>query len=340
MIVIHARNVHEALPKAMLVLREHGVSRESRNGPVIKAPWPVATIYHRPWERVVLWPERDANPFFHVYESLWMLAGRNDVEGPARYARQMREYSDDGVTFHGAYGHRWRKHFGKDQLADVIWKLQRNSDDRRAVVQMWDAERDLGRQGRDVPCNVSATFQVNDRGELDLVVFCRSNDVIWGCYGANAVHFSFLLEFVSSSTGYPMGTYTQISVNWHAYDNDLYRRVSVLADRVDDPNPYSRQDELTSEHVGRWDHRHVRYDAMTWLREETIATLLYDADSGYDQPRVESTSRSVKTIDAMLRAHHVYKTTGKDDAIRLLSGCDQRIDWIRAGREWLERRSR
>ena len=51
-----------------------------------------------PCERVLLYPERNANPFFHLYESLWMLAGRNDVAGPARYAKNMNNYSDNGVT--------------------------------------------------------------------------------------------------------------------------------------------------------------------------------------------------------------------------------------------------
>jgi len=50
-----------------------------------------------------------------------------------------------------------------------------------------------------------------------MVVFNRSNDMVWGCYGANAVHFSFLHEFIGRSTGLPLGTYTQVSVNLHAY---------------------------------------------------------------------------------------------------------------------------
>ena len=67
--VLQVRNVHEALPRALQLLDREGIRRESRNGPVIQGP-PVATVYMHPWERVLFWPERDANPFFHLYESL------------------------------------------------------------------------------------------------------------------------------------------------------------------------------------------------------------------------------------------------------------------------------
>ena len=142
--VLQARNVHEALPLALRLLDQAGVERPSRNGPVLVIPEPVTVVYERPCERVIFHPERDCNPFFHIFESLHYLAGRNDVASLARYAKQMLEYSDDGVTLHGVYGHRWRKHFGFDQLTQIVAALKKNPDDRRCILQMWDARCDLG----------------------------------------------------------------------------------------------------------------------------------------------------------------------------------------------------
>jgi hypothetical protein len=51
--------------------------------------------------------------------------------------------------------------------------LNKNPDDRRCVVQMWDAKRDLGHQGKDFPCNTSIHFAVNYYGELDMNVLNR-----------------------------------------------------------------------------------------------------------------------------------------------------------------------
>ena len=77
--VIRARNVQEALVVGLQDLRRYGVERESRNGPVVVFPEPVTTVCERPEERVLFHCERDANPFFHLFEALWMLAGRNDL---------------------------------------------------------------------------------------------------------------------------------------------------------------------------------------------------------------------------------------------------------------------
>lgn len=218
MIVIEARNVNDALTTFCDVLAANGVRRGSRYGEVTYIPVPVTTHYMKPTERVLFSRERDANPFFHFFESLWMLAGRNDVAFPARFAANIASFSDDGKTFNGAYGHRWRGHFGHDQLKKIIETLRANPDDRRCVLQMWDGRHDLGLASKDVPCNTAAYLSVNAVGEVDMTVTNRSNDAVWGCYGANAVHFSMLQEYVAGHLGRSVGSYWQMSNNLHVYE--------------------------------------------------------------------------------------------------------------------------
>lgn len=132
--------------------------QSSRNGPVLMIDEPVIVTYTDPKERVLFNQARDANPFFHLYESLWMLAGRNDVEPLAYYASKMKDYSDDGTTLNGAYGYRWREcpdhdYGGKigshdngetlDQLDILVNHLKADPSSRRAVLQMWNVEDDL-----------------------------------------------------------------------------------------------------------------------------------------------------------------------------------------------------
>lgn len=208
------------------------VERSSRNGPVIYFPDLVTVKYLNPLQRVLLNKVRDCNHFFHLFESLWMLAGRNDLETLSVFTSKMAQFSDDGKTIHGAYGRRWRKwgghpgHSSRDQFTTIIAGLRENPDNRRAVLQMFDPEVDS--QGilyassyKDVPCNVSADFQINNEGKLDMYVFNRSNDLILGMLGANAVHFSFLQEYLADAIGVPVGTYTQITCNLHVYSKDL-----------------------------------------------------------------------------------------------------------------------
>ena len=108
---IHARNVNEALVLGIQALAESGKAYPSRNGDMIEYPGPVTTTYLRPTERVLFEPLRDANPFLHFFESLWMLAGRDDVAYLTQFVKRFKEFSDDGKTFNGAYGHRWRSWF-------------------------------------------------------------------------------------------------------------------------------------------------------------------------------------------------------------------------------------
>lgn len=340
--VLEVRNVHTALPHALWMLEEHGIRRESRNGPVLQAPWPVTTVYERPQERVLFWRERDANPFFHLYEALWMLAGRRDIAPLVRYASKFGAYSDDGVTQHGAYGYRWRRQFGKDQLSIIVDRLRKDLEDRRCVLQMWDAILDLGQPSRDLPCNTTATFQIGPDGRLDLTVFCRSNDIVWGCYGANAVHFSFLLEYMALRIGCSMGVYRQVSVNWHGYVATLAPLASLTAmakpfgARL--PDPY-RDGSV---------HTVPMFHGNPELLDDWISALLHMADSGYDlgMPFDVSNEPFFSAAYSLLQAHHVYRSTvaktltdRADRALDVLTKGDTRVDWTRAGIEWLVRRA-
>ncbi len=223
--IITARNVNGALSDGLWWLHVAGVQENSRNGPVLVAPGPVMTVYRSPEECVLFSHQRNANPFFHFFEALWMLAGRNDVAFVAQFNSGMSQYSDDGVTLHSAYGHRWRLHFGRDQLADIATELIMNPESRRAVLTMWDVQNDLAHPGKDLPCNTQVYFDLRGK-RLNMTVVNRSNDAVWGCYGANAVHFSFLQQFLAAWIDVPVGQYCQMSNNLHVYmENPLFALV-------------------------------------------------------------------------------------------------------------------
>lgn len=218
--VVEVRDVNHALYELLHLINEESRVENSRNGPVLVMPTPVTTVYANPMFRVLLSPVRDANPFFHLIEALWMLEGRNDVKTMAHYVKRMKDYSDNGLQLHGAYGKRWRGWFGQDQLEVTINLLKNHPNSRRAIIQMWHPTEDQFEHERmkDVPCNITCHIQIV-RGHLELTVFCRSNDLIWGATGANAVHFSILQEYLAANLSVPMGRMYQISSNLHVYKN-------------------------------------------------------------------------------------------------------------------------
>jgi len=236
MIVINATNVNDAFSQVMRMLHERSVAavglrrKGSGVGEVLSFPEPVATVYKHPKERVLFSPMRNANPFFHFMESLWMLHGGNDLAFPLLFNKRFSEYSrkDSGVI-HGAYGFRWRNHFGYDQIRFVARELVRSPNSRRAVIAMWDPNADVSEvdnNGPDVPCNTHIYFSVFE-DTLDMTVCCRSNDIVWGCYGANAVHFSILQEYIARLCAFKVGTYTHVSNDLHIY-TDIYKPESFM----------------------------------------------------------------------------------------------------------------
>ena len=50
--------------------------------------------------------------------------------------------------------------------------------------------------------------------------------MLWGAYGANVVHMSFLQEWMAAAVGLPVGDYYQFSNNFHLYtDNEMVQKL-------------------------------------------------------------------------------------------------------------------
>lgn len=229
------RNVDTAFRDLVTLLRDRGSRRTSRNGPVIALDEPILITYERPLERVLVNRVRDANPFFHLYHALWLLAGRDDVKAPAYYVKKYLDYSDDGETANGSYGKRWRRardgatptiggqgHYTPiDQFTELVDHLKNKPDSRRAVLQMWNVEDDLLKvdSSRDVCCN-TAVYVVVRGGKLEITVTNRSNDLVWGCLGEDYVTFSVLQEYLAARVGVPVGRYHHLANDLHAYESN------------------------------------------------------------------------------------------------------------------------
>lgn len=349
--IISARNVNYALPQGHELLRAFGHLRESRAGNVLVYNGPVTTVYDNPMERVLLHPHRDANPFFHLFESLWMLAGRNDLPPLTFFVARMAEFSDDGgATQPGAYGFRWREHFNlsgdsfqqTDQIDWAITRLRENPNDRRVVIQMWDAEVDpqaADSDGADVPCNLVALPSINIDGRLDLTVFCRSNDMVWGAYGANAVHFSMLQEYIATALGVPVGKYCQVSNNFHAYTDTIAKASAPWPWTAPAPSAPGQQDVPAPDPYAAG-AVHVHPLALGWVTMEAFdGELTHLLADDFADPSLLLTGFLRDVAAPMILAHRAYKADNDfEAAFAHLATMPLGNDWRSAGEMWLHRR--
>tara|TARA_R110000765_G_scaffold20749_2_gene53650 strand:- start:862 stop:1845 length:984 start_codon:yes stop_codon:yes gene_type:complete len=224
--VLNVQNAPELLHEGTIAIKNTAVSSKSRNGRVLTIPHPVLINVDRPCERVLFDPVRDANPFFHVMEFVWMMAGSNDAEFITEFNSGMVRYANDLGIFDGAYGHRWSTYFGTDQITTVIEELDANSDSRRAVITMTDPKKDSNPASRDIPCNTQLMFRVVN-GSLNMTVCNRSNDFYWGLAGANIVHMTMLQELIAMSLDLSVGVYTVMTNNLHVY-RDMPKMAEIM----------------------------------------------------------------------------------------------------------------
>ena len=323
---ITARNVNQAFSDIFWRLKTLNLEPEkTRNGPALVIPEPVITTYQCPQERVLFHGGRDANPVFHLLESIWMLAGRRDVAFLQRFNSKIGQYSDDGKNFNAAYGYRWRKHFGRDQLDEVIKLLRRDPSTRQAVVQIWD-QADLTRRTKDKACNTQMVFDTRG-GRLNMTVFNRSNDIWWGAYGANAVHFSIVQEFVACAVGLRTGWYRQVSNNLHLY-TELYSAQRYL----DWPPVADSYDHYSSGHV-RPAPLMLTGEYRVFLDEcEKFCNDPYNTDRTYRNPFLQHVAVPMAMVSRVRNAH---AGDGRAYASKIRAE-----DWRRAVFEWIDRRER
>lgn len=236
------RNVNAALPKLVGELLVPQNLQRSRNGDTQEILNAQITLTH-PLEREVLNPTRRASYPAQIAETMWILAGRNDVGWLTHYLPRAPQFSDDGETWSGGYGPRlrgWsttgeRKHGtpgvatlspgqfrgnqNLDQLAHVVNLLKADPDTRRAVIAIYDPVRDAwpadaGR--KDIPCNDFLQF-IRRGDQVHLAIFTRSNDVVWGWSGINQFEWSALLEVVATLIDAEVGTVTFNITSLHLY---------------------------------------------------------------------------------------------------------------------------
>lgn len=191
-------------PETVRLAWEHGIHRVARGRP------------HHALFNIVLTTAAGPNLHptcskkFAIAELMAYVAGWDDVAWLARFNKNIAQFSDDGVTFAGAYGPRMA--WSWDTLIKL---LQEDPDTRQAVCQIYTPS-DLTNDSRDKPCNTM--FQLQRVGPyLHMSIYQRSCDLVWGLpYD----HFSFstLLILLANELALLPGNVTRYIANAHVYE--------------------------------------------------------------------------------------------------------------------------
>lgn len=178
-------------------------------------------IIRDPRDRLIFDPSRKMNIALAAAELFQIVAGDDDAEFLAKFAKRMLDFSEDG-KIGGAYGPRIH-----EALPTAIEKLRKDPDSRQAIITIYTSD-DLNAKPHMVPCTVSLQFFIRN-GHLHLITNMRSNDVVWGLT-YDVFVFTMLQEAVAQSLSVPLGEYHHNDGSLHFYvdrDDALIDKLST-----------------------------------------------------------------------------------------------------------------
>lgn len=250
-------------------LLHDGVERNTRGYKCWELPEPIIVKIKNPLSRWITLPVRKWNVFLPYAESLQLASGRNDLAFLEFYLPKMKDFSDDGFFLRGAYGPRLRFYNGNgidyeiseignnpffmnkiiDQFLFIIKKFNQDPYTRQAIISIGDPAKDCFdiddnlKQTKDFPCTRTLQFMRNTAtNKLDLTVYLRSNDFIWGATAVNIFNFTFMQEYIAQILNLEVGAYYHIVNNMHYYEyhKELLEEISSINDVIDKSFNYKK----------------------------------------------------------------------------------------------------
>jgi thymidylate synthase len=154
-----------------------------------------------------------------IAEQVWFVSGaRKPADFLREFTRIWDDFTNPGDVVTVAYGYRWRRHFGRDQLGALVSLLEKDPSSRHGVVVTWDPASDgLGGVSKgNVPCPYTFTVNIIG-GRLNLMNVVRSNDMILG-FPHDVAGFALLQCMLAQRLGVKPGIYSHVIANAHVYD--------------------------------------------------------------------------------------------------------------------------
>jgi len=176
-----------------------------------------------------------------IAEQVWFLTGEKNTEFLRKYTKMWDEFLEKDGTISSAYGYRWRHHFGRDQLDQLVKHLQEEPHSRQGVVITWDPFDD-GLYGKglkatykkNAPCPFAFTVNIIG-GRLHLHNIVRSNDMMLGC-PFDTFGFALLQCTLAQKLNVKPGIYTHSISNAHIYDIHYSGAEELINRKNDHPN--------------------------------------------------------------------------------------------------------
>ena len=235
---IRGEDINDTVLLALEYIMNRGKEIQTRNGSA-RFVNDITLQIDNPQRRHLSLDGRKYNIYQLMAETFWVASGSGEISPFLEFfLPRAKNYSDDGKTWHGAYGPRMLAH---GQLEDLIATFRREGlSTRRAILMIADPALDNltaikekydSEAPKDIPCNREMAFYVVDN-KLNAKVIQRSGDMIFGTGSINPFEFTFIQEMVYNMLleYFPeleLGVYRWHITNAHIY-SDYYDQANAI----------------------------------------------------------------------------------------------------------------
>jgi len=194
--------------------------RNARTGVVVRAlPGGQSFKLDLSEGRLPMVGNRRTYPRIAAAEVAWQFMGTQDPAFVMEHAPKLWSKFIEGGKLLTAYGYRWRKHFGRDQLGEALAALAGDGSYRRAYISSWDPARDgltEKDQPKNLPCPVGFSITRQDK-TLHMSFLLRSSDVFVGL-PYDVMSYALTQRAIASELGCEPGTLHVTLAHAHIYE--------------------------------------------------------------------------------------------------------------------------
>jgi len=173
-----------------------------------------------PQKRTLLYPKRGNNPFATLAETMWVLAGRNDMKFLTMFLPRAADFSDDGQVWRAGYGPRLRKwdYVEYKHYPELI------EDEHKITDQIQFIMKQL-KKDKKIISNKNIHLISGPRSLKDLAKIANDSKFFVALDGG-AEHY--LERYTNSVTFYTCG----FPVNWKPFSLNSYNLISTDSTQV------------------------------------------------------------------------------------------------------------
>ena len=222
---MHEPNLNKTLFSIVSDVMERGNDVEAR-GTKQKEITFYKCVIEDPTDLLITYPDRKFNPDYATTEWLWYLSQHKNTQNIGKMAKIWDMIKDENGECESNYGEYL---IPSGQWSWVINELITDPDSRRATIAI-NQPYHKGKNPKDIPCTQYIQFFIRN-GKLDMGVYLRSNDVIYG-FCNDIFTFSLFQQLMCNDLKH-LGVDVELGeYHHHAGSMHIYERHYEMANKI------------------------------------------------------------------------------------------------------------